>query len=441
MSIIERLRRRLGVSADLREGAGGWVNVGGRGSAERSSSERTTQYRDALEAWRTNPYAKRIIDIITDYTVGDGISPVAAGEIGRFVDTFWTHPQNRLDLRLPDLMDELSRAGDLFLILFRNPADGMSYVRALPKSEIQDIRTSAMDWEKEIEIIQKPANPGEPPTAWPTINHPDAAAADAIAIHYAINRPVGALLGNSELSTLTVWLQRYSRMLEDRIRLNWAARSFLWFVQVPTNQIKSKAEQYNVPPEPGSIIVHDDGEKWDMKSPALHGNDAAQDLLAMRQLIAAGSGQPPHWHGDGGDVNLSTAKAMNDPAIRHLRRRQRHFQYVITDLCTVAYGRAYEIGGMRTAPRPDAITVDIPDISREDNSDLASAAANLSTALATLSNTTIISQSPTLRRKILQLVFKFAGETITPSELNAIDREQEAAELQPQPEPQPEGAP
>ena len=82
------------------------------------------RYDDALLAWRTNPYAKRIIDIITDYTVGDGLTPVAPGEIGRFVDAFWSHPQNRLDLRLPELMDEVSRAGDLFLVLFRNPADG-----------------------------------------------------------------------------------------------------------------------------------------------------------------------------------------------------------------------------------------------------------------------------------------------------------------------------
>ena len=434
------LRRiAFAIAPDLRDGSH-WSGLSRRPLGTTDPQDPAQTYTDALQAYERNPYAKRIIDLITDYTIGDGLTPTAPGDIGRFVSRFWNHTENYMPLRLPDLMDELSRSGDLFIILFRNPIDGMSYVRALPKSEIQDIHTAPLDWEKEIEIVQKPANPGDNPTAWPTIHHPDAATSDAVALHYSINRPVGALLGNSELSTLIPWLQRYSRMLEDRVRLNWAARSFLWFVQVPSNQVQAKAEQYAAPPEPGSIIVHDDAEKWDMKTPALHGNDAGRDLLAIRQLIAAGSGQPPHWHGDGGDVNLSTAKAMNDPAIRHLRRRQRHLQHLVIDLCATAYARAYELGRMRTAPRPDAITAELPDISREDNSDLAGAASQLAGAFSTLLNTTS-HPSPTLRHRILTLIFRFAGEQLTPAELDAIDEELAAAEAAAETAPQPEVEP
>ncbi|MBP9503431.1 MAG: hypothetical protein KBF17_14820 [Candidatus Promineofilum sp.] len=446
MSIIERLRRRLGVSADLREGAGGWVNVGGRGSAERSSGERTTQYRDALEAWRTNPYAKRIIDIITDYTVGDGINPVAAGEIGRFVDTFWTHPQNRLDLRLPDLMDELSRSGDLFLALFRNSADGMSYVRAVPKSEIVEIVTAENDWEQELVYVVRgsggagetgrrgageqgrrgagesssaPLPPGTPAwlplgaTAFVSPAHPDAAAAEAVMVHYAINRPVGALLGESELASILPALRWYGRMLEDRVRLNWAARTFLWFVTVPTGRVHAKAEQYATPPEPGSIVVHDDGERWDMTAPNLRGLDAQHDLRALRQAISAGSGQPPHWHGDGGDINRAVAGAMQDPALRRLRRRQRHLQSVVVDLCHVAYGRAYELGLARRRPERSEIRVALPDISREDNESLALAAERLTASFAGVVGA-LPGWSPTLAGQMLPLIFKFAGEPLSP---------------------------
>lgn len=427
-NIWQRFLRRLAltISPDLREGQH-WTALNRPATPTRQDPAQA--YKDALDAWQYNPYAKRIIDLITDFTIGDGLTPAAPGDIGRFIDRFWNHPENNLALRLPDLMDELSRSGDLFLVLFRNPADGLSYVRPLPKSEIQDIITAPLDWEKEIEIIQRPTQAGERPIVWRTQHHPDAAEADAIMLHYSINRPVGALLGESELSTLIPWLNRYSRMLEDRVRLNWAARSFLWFVRVPTSQVQAKAEQYSAPPEPGSIIVHDDGEQWDMKTPALHANDASRDLLAIRQLIAAGSGQPPHWHGDGGDVNLSTAKAMNDPAIRHLRRRQRHLQYMIIDLCQVAYQRAYEIGRGRTAPKTNTITVELPDISREDNADLAGAAAQLAGAFSTLLSTTY-HPSPTLRHRILTLIFRFAGEQLTPAELEEIDNELAAAEQQ-----------
>jgi hypothetical protein len=145
-------KQPLSARADLSEGATGWVGWPG-GTADRDAGEQQRLYSDALQAWRGNPYAKRIIDIITDYTVGDGLTPLAPGELGRFIDTFWHHPQNRLDLRLPELVDELSRSGDLFLALFRNPADGMSYVRALPKPEIIEIVTAENDWEREIAYV------------------------------------------------------------------------------------------------------------------------------------------------------------------------------------------------------------------------------------------------------------------------------------------------
>jgi len=428
----------------MRDGAGGWAGLGGgRGPAERPDEARLAQYRDALEAWRTNPYAKRIVDIITDYTVGDGLTPLAEGEIGRFVDAFWHHPQNRLDLRLPDLMDELSRSGDLFLALFRNPADGLSYVRAVPKSEIVEIVTAENDWERElVYVVRSEATAdGGPQTAaggWASSSggrssavgglgtttflssqHPDAAAADVVMVHYSINRPVGALLGESELASILPALRWYGRMLEDRVRLNWAARAFLWFVTVPTGRVNAKAEQYGAPPEPGSIVVHDEGEKWDMAAPNLRGLDAQHDLRALRQAISAGSGQPPHWHGDGGDVNRATAGAMNDPAVRRLRRRQRHLQYVVIDLCHTAYEQAHAAGMVRRRPERAAIHVSLPDISREDNESLALAAERLTGAFARLGGA-LPGWSPTLAGQMLPLIFKFAGEPLSPGLTNMI---------------------
>ncbi|MBP6786281.1 MAG: hypothetical protein KA170_01730 [Candidatus Promineofilum sp.] len=429
MSISEWWKRRkLAVQPDLRDGAGGWSPAGRvGGGAERLDVARQAQYRDALEAWRANPYAKRIIDLITDYTVGDGITPLATGEIGRFVDTFWRHPQNRLDLRLPDLMDELSRAGDLFLALFRNPADGLSYVRAVPKSEIVEIVTAENDWEQELAyVVRSDELSGEraservtgrssfvPGKTFLSPSHPDAAAADAVMVHYSINRPVGALLGESELGSILPALRWYNRMLEDRVRLNWAARAFLWFVTVPTGRVNAKAEQYSAPPEPGSIVVHDEGEQWDMVAPNLRGLDAQHDLRALRQAISAGSGQPPHWHGDGGDLNRAVAGAMQDPALRRLRRRQRHLQYVVVDLCHTAYGRAFEVGLARRRPERSAIRVDLPDISREDNESLALAAERLTGAFAALVGA-MPGWSPTLAGQMLPLIFKFAGEPMSP---------------------------
>ena len=79
-------------------------------------------YNDSLEAWRKNPIAWRIIAITTDYVIGDRIAITSPKrDLARFIAAFWNHPQNRLDLRLEAMSDELARSGDLFVALFRNP--------------------------------------------------------------------------------------------------------------------------------------------------------------------------------------------------------------------------------------------------------------------------------------------------------------------------------
>ncbi len=393
---------------------------------DRDAAEVQQLYRDALEAWRKNPLAKRIVDITTDYTVADGITLEAPGDIGRFVNRWWSHPKNMLDLRLPALCDELTRAGDLFLSLHRNDNDGISYIRPIPKDKIIRIHTAENDWETEL-AFSEVQDTGEP-RLWLSPAHPEANDATAIMIHYAINRPVGALLGESDLATILPWLRRYSRMLEDRVRLNWAVRAFLWMVTVPSNKVQAKKSQYATAPEAGSIIVKDESETWEPVTPSLRARDAASDLKAVRRMIDAGPGFPPHWRGEPEDTNYATAKAMHDAANRHLRRRQLYLRYMLIDLAHHSYGRAHQKGGYRARPDRDKITALLPDISREDNAMLATAAKDLAQAYSALRQE-ITPSGPieTFSRIMLSIVSKFAGEPLAADDIDAIL--QEAADL------------
>ena len=405
----------------------GWQSESA-GRHDRDWAEIQQLYNDALTAWRKNPLAKRIIDITTDYVLGDGVELDAPGDIGRFIRLWWDHPQNRMELRLPDLVDELSRAGDVFITLHRNANDGMSYVRPIPKDVIEKIETAPNDWETELAYYEtRPA--GEEPRRWLSPAHPDADNAPALMLHYAINKPIGALMGESDLAPAIPWLLRYSRMLEDRVRLNWAMRAFLWIVTVPSNRVQDKTNQYRTAPEPGSVIVKDDAETWEPVAPSLHAGDARHDLMAVRRMVQAGT-YPPHWMGDPEDSNLATAAAMNDPAVRHLRRRQLYISWMLMDLAHTAYSRAYAIGRVKRKPDLSLITVTTPDISRDDNGDLATAARDLASAMTLLRKQIGGGdrQVPTLARYVLRIVSKFAGEPLDAGEIDAIL--DEAAELQ-----------
>lgn len=390
----------------------GWASLGGR-PHDYDPARLQELYHDALAAWRKNPIAWRIISITSDYVVGDRLhlsSPQR--DLRRFITAFWHHPKNRLDLRLEGMCDELARAGDLFVLLFRNPADGMSYLRFVTKDRITRIETAANDWETELVYWEAGAEtPGEP-RPWLSPAHPEAAAAPAVMLHYSINRPLGALLGEGDLTTLIPWLQRYSRMLEDRVRLHWAIRAFLWLVTVPAHKIREKEEQYRIPPEAGAIIVKDESEKWEAVNPSLHAADAAHDMAAVRGMIDAGSGYPPHWRGESGDANLATATAMQAPTERHLLRRQQYFTFILEDILYQAYQRAVQLGRARRLPTEDytkLFTLSLPDISRADNEALARSAGQLAAALQTLA-ANLPGRSATFDKLFLRTVFKFAGE-------------------------------
>jgi len=408
----------------------GWTSLTGR-PQDYDPSEIYQIYQDALTAWRKNPIAWRIINITTDYVVASGIQISSPNRsMQKFLSQFWNHPKNMLSLRLESMSDELARAGDLFVLLFRNPQDGMSYIRFVTKDRIQRIETAANDWETEL-VYHETQDVGNT-KQWYGVEHPDAAQQDAVMIHYTVNKPTGAIMGESDLTTMIPWLLRYSRLLEDRVRLHWAIRAFLWIVTVPSNKIREKTEQYRNPPDSGSIIVKDETEKWEVYAPSLNASDAQSDFRAVRGMVDAGSGYPPHWRGEGGDINLATATAMQSPAERHLTRRQNYFTYLLQDIIYHAYQRAYELGMARRLSTNDyskLFIVSSPDISRTDNTTLASAAGSIANAFNNLSNQ-IITNKP-LARHAIRLAFKFAGEHISEEEIDQILNEQAAKPVEP----------
>jgi hypothetical protein len=417
----------------VEEEPGLWSTLGQR-PHDYTPGESARLYSDALEAWRKNPLAWRIVAITTDYVVGDSIALFSPHKrLDRFMRVFWSHPKNHMDLRLEQICDELSRAGDLFVILFRSPADGMSYIRFVTKDRILRIQTAENDWETELVFYEQLENGGQ--RSWLSPAHPDSSQAEAVMLHYAINRPAGALLGEGDLTSMLPWLQRYSRMLEDRVRLHWAMRAFLWMVTVPTEKVPVKKEQYRTPPESGSIIVKDREEDWQAVAPQLHGTDAQHDLKAVRGMIDAGSGYPPHWRGEAADANLATAQAMQTPTERHLMRRQDYFVYLLQDILITAYQRAVESGHEKPLPHLDynrLFTVNVPDVSRSDNEMLARSVKDLAAGFQ-LVEQGLHGRSRSLAGLMLRMVMQFGGRPIDDQTVNTIL--QETFDTQPKGDP------
>ena len=400
------------------------------GPLDQSWDKLSGQFADALEAWRMNALARRIIGLTTSYVVGDGITLTSEyGPLKRYLAKWWNDPKNLMDLRLTALSDELARAGELFIVLHFNRADGISYVRTVPASLIDGLKWAPGDYEEETSYhemvgLDDPdyAKGGRTWYAPAALAEDEADASGRfkpIMLHFAVNRPAGCVRGESDLATILVWLQRYSRWLEDRVRLNGAVRAFLWIVKVAKADIPTRKAELMVPPESGSVqVIEKDNEDWQAVAPTLHANDAQADGRAIRWMVAAGGpGLALTDFGESETANLASASVMADQRTRFLKTRQSYFGYMLARLGLESYNRAVRLGRVRgkSAELSD-IRIGFSDVSTADNGVQATSAAGVANALNTLYAMGVNGNA--FKRLALRLVLRFAGEQVTERQLD-----------------------
>jgi hypothetical protein len=395
---------------------------------DRYDYDRDEVLRDALEAWRVNPLARRVVELCTQYVVGSGLGVECKHEAtNKFLQAFWAHRLNRLPTRVFEWCDELSRSGEIFIVLSTD-ASGMSYVRALPAADILQIETEAHDIEQELWIWEKPYGDGQDQPGpdgllsgrrWQAYQEGQDGRGEAglfapVVLHYAVNRPVGAKHGESDLAPILRWLARYAAWLEDRARLNRFRNAFMYVVKakfVSKEERLSRQAELNLnPPNPGSILVVDETETWEVMSPKLSSFESAEDGLALKKMVCAGSGNPLHFLAEPESATRTTAEAAGGPTFRHYQQRQLYFLWMIEDLCRVALRRRQAFD--RRVKPDEKIQTTGTDISARDNVALAQSASMVVEAFAALRDRNVIDDA-----ELLRLAYRFAGEVVDVEEM------------------------
>jgi hypothetical protein len=407
----------------VRENDLSW-GIDARTARDRYPSSREEVLEQALEAWRTNPLARRIVELTTQYVVGGGVSVSCAHPAtARFIHTFWDHPLNRMDVRTAEWCDELTRTGNLFIVVSTD-ASGMSFVRALPASSIQRIACRENDVEQTTTVYPKPTADFPDPAPWRVYsekedNPREGGGFEAVALHYAINRPVGAQWGEPDLAPLLRWMARYSSWLEDRARLNRYRNTFLFLVKGRySSEAERLARQQSLngsPPPPGSVLVLNESDEWSVISPKLESSDANLDGLALKKMIAAGAGLPMHFLAEPESATRTTAEAAGGPTYRRFEQRQRYFIWMLGDILRVIVRRKAMVD-RRVCADAD-IELNGADISARDNVALSMAAGNIVTAFGQMRAQGLIDDA-----ELVRMVYRFAGETADVQELLAAAR-------------------
>jgi hypothetical protein len=340
-----------------------------------------------------------------------------------FLQEWWEHPLNQLGTRTFEWCDEMIRSGEVFIAISTNAA-GMSFCRAIPAIAIDQVITADNDLQQEIEYVEKdsyklagPSSEREKATYtgrhWPAYTAEDdqdpQGGFQTVMLHYAINRPAGAIRGESDLAPMLKWLTRYTSWLEDRVRLNRFRQAFLYIVKArfasETDRMARQAALNGNPPNPGAILVTDESEEWSILNPQLEAADANLDGLAIKKMIATGAGIPLHFMAEPEGTNKTTAESAGGPTFRHFEQRQEFFTWLVKDVARVVVKRRALVDGKVKAAAP--IDVRGADLSSRDSIALAQASAEIITAFTGLYDKGLIDGS-----ELVRLAYRFAGETV-----------------------------
>jgi len=425
--IRRQVRAGLAAETDANFLLGTGANASER---DRLLPNRQEVLEQTLEAWRVNPLARRLVELTTQYVVGGGIAlQCRHAATARFLEAFWDHPLNRMAVRGFEWCDELTRSGNLFVLLTTD-ASGMSYVRAVPAADIAEIRSRANDIEQPLEFLPRVTLEQMNPVPWNAYNpREDAPGPDGsfppVMLHYAINRPAGAQWGEPDLAPLLRWLSRYANWLEDRARLNRFRTAFLYLVKsrfsTEADRLTRQQRLNAAPPTPGSILVTNEHEDWQVIAPKLESGEANTDGLALKKMIAAGAGVPLHFLAEPESSTRTTAEAAGGPTYRRFEQRQSFFLWLVRDVLQTALNRRAWVD-RRVNPK-SPIEVHGADLSARDNVALGMAANHIMAALTELRDRGLIDDA-----EMLRVAYRFFGEVADVSTLLERGREAGAAQ-------------
>jgi hypothetical protein len=299
--------------------------------------------------------------------------------------------------------------------LLTTDSAGMSYLRIHPTDMIAEIETAPNDMQQERSYTPKASPAVMDPAPFPNYwykgkaSPAKAAGPKSVMLHYAVNRLAGMMWGEPDIAPLLPWLARYASWLEDRVRLNRFRQAYLYIVKGNyASEAEKSARQLalqNNPPTPGSILVTDSSEEWDVINPKLDSSDANTDGLALKKFIAGGRGFPLHWLAEPESSTRTTAEAAGTPTFKALESRQKMFLSMVKDILTIAVARRAQRAG---DVKVDAvITVTSADISERDNAALALASTQVITSFGQLWANGFIDDDEYMR-----IVYRFAGEVL-----------------------------
>lgn len=381
----------------------------------------------ALHLYRNNHMAKRMLEIIVDFVLGDGARVVARHDdpkiqekIQEVLDRLWNDPINDMDRLNPQRLLEMNLWGEALIPVMDNELTGDLQIGWIDPSQIVEIKPDTVT--KRPAFIKLSESAAK-----------DAGMAELEVVRYT--REAGTLVGNcffqqinhvltarrgiSEFYTGADWfeiLDEFMKITSDHAR--FAASHFLdvTIEDADDTDIKKFRRSQGVP-KPGMQKVHNQKVKYQYLTPQFGAYENSRFAKDVKSHLMGGHGYPEHWFGTGGETSLATAEQMSEPTKKALKRKTRQFTYLLKDICRFALVKSQAaphgiLNGVDVDPMSDCFDVLVPDISGPDVAKVGSAMQTVTASISQAMNDELCSVDT--GRAIFSAVASMTGVDVDP---------------------------
>lgn len=316
-------------------------------------------------AWyliEANPFAKRLLQLMTDLIVGEGWSVSAKDErISEILTKTWTHPAGKLGANLRQFYFANALNGELVLPVARNPITGIPHLGYIDPMQVLRVERRADNVLVPETVVLRAANGQTEGQRLKVVQEdPTTGRLDGEVFYHSINGLPNGTRGRSDLLPLADWLDLYDSLMFAEVERTKILSSFVWDLTM-TNasepEIQKRVRQLKNP-TPGTIYGHNEKETLDARTPDLDAGDRSEVTRMLAIHISGSIGFPISWLGFG-DSTRATVEGQNDVMMKTPAARQKEFSGFLNQIMRFA------VEGATTRNR--ALYRDVQDVSWEIN--------------------------------------------------------------------------
>lgn len=375
--------------------------------------------------WESNPLAKRLITLMTDLIVGEGVTVEAKDQrLQEQIDQVWNHRINLLQRRVREFHNSLALNGELVLPIARNPITGRPVLGFIDPYQILRVEPDADNILVMRQIVLKPDRytgpSGMQGETLQIINeNPETGLLEGDCFYFAINKLPNSLRGRSDFLPIADWLDLYDQFMFAQVERFQFLSAFVWDLKVSgSDDAKVQAELKKFPknPKPGTVYGHNENAELKASTPDLKGADTSK--AAEMLLIHAGGnfGFPTSYLGMT-NSNQATIEGQNDVMMKTPSARQKEFKQVINDVVRFAIEGVTGSNPALFRGADSGFAIRFPEIAAKD---VARVGASINQTVAAM-DTAVANETMSRRAAIVvqTAVLKQLGVELVPADLEA----------------------